>query len=564
MTGAWPGGLNAWVTRHAGRLAAGVVLLQMLAGLYLVRRLPLDGNEFADIGGRIYQTISYAERGQTHGEVHFAGERLDPQHRLIGFWFRPVGGRVYSIFPPWWALCQAPFFRAWGLPGVYLLPLLGALACSGLTWFCAGPGWRRERLAAVVLVAGASPLFIFGLQPWEHSVAAAGGLAAFVLLRQRWPRGALLAAALAGLVAGAATLLRAELLFWDGLLGLGLALNTRRADRWPLLLAFGSGCVAVFWLGAAANLHWYGSPLSLHLRQAHEGIPDASRWQRIVVLCRYTLVPDQARCQLLALAALSSALLLRLPRLDRLTRALLDGANLVALLAFAVLLQRAGQESGLFTSSPWLLLALRPLPWPRQEPPDEQPAALLELPQVYLAVLGLLLLVLLLAPTHPGRIWGPRYLLVILPPAAWLLLRGLAASRGRRRTLEVGLLLALAAVAVVALLGQLRFIERRRLDYGGFERILRDLPEARRVVVSDLPYMPLLCYRIGQTRPILTVRSGDDLQYAAQRLHQHGEPFLLVTRWPEIWRRNRHYRYTRLREYRPLGVTLLQVWPAAP
>ena len=108
--------------------------------------------------------------------VHYGGRIFDPSLRAV-----PIGqsffvvkhGEIELVWPPWFALLSWPF-EAWlGAHGMRIVPALSAAACAVVTaLFTASIAGRRTRLAALLASALATPLFIYAVLIWEHTLCA--------------------------------------------------------------------------------------------------------------------------------------------------------------------------------------------------------------------------------------------------------------------------------------------------------------------------------------------------------------------------------------------------------
>src|SRR5262249_55299688 len=128
------------------------------------------------------------------------------EHRFpIGHHFVTAGGKTHSMYSPVFAYASAPLFRIFGYWGLFVLPIAGTLLLIALL---------PNRIGLIVFFA--TPVLWYTLVFWEHTLAAALALAAFVLCgggRPRPPGRAGHPAStcfLAGILVAASTLLREE------------------------------------------------------------------------------------------------------------------------------------------------------------------------------------------------------------------------------------------------------------------------------------------------------------------------------------------------------------------
>jgi hypothetical protein len=178
----------------------------------------------------------------------------------------------YTVaFPFLFEAACAPFYRLFGFRGLYVVPL-GSL---WLTWLLFARSLRKLSVAPWAGAAGmaalvfASPLTLYGVMFWEHTL---GALLCYVgidfLATQRVRAWSPYAAFAAGFVSGASFLVRPE----GALLVLCLALFGLLANRGlpSALKGFIAGACVATLTGVAVNIGVYGYVLGAHGRQIVE------------------------------------------------------------------------------------------------------------------------------------------------------------------------------------------------------------------------------------------------------------------------------------------------------
>jgi hypothetical protein len=160
--------------------------------------------------------------------------------------FQVHGSHAHAITSPVFPILSAPFFRAFGLSGLYVLPAAGfVLAVIGCGTLARALDGRRQPIITMIAAAAGTPLIFYGLEFWEHALAA--GLAAIALTLL--VRGRSFAS---GLVFGFAVVLRPEAAW----LALAASVASIALPRRPGIVA-----IALLTLGAAvavAPLEIYG------------------------------------------------------------------------------------------------------------------------------------------------------------------------------------------------------------------------------------------------------------------------------------------------------------------
>lgn len=229
-----------------------------------------------DNGARLLQVQAILEHGPAWW-ISYPAQPLDPQHHnsSLSFFGFDHGGRTYIFYSFLFAHVSAFFYRHFGFFGLAILPMLGGLGASVATLATARLLQLRFPVAPMLLTALATPLVLFSIVFWDHSITT--GIAAGVLYL-----------ALRGIDSG-----RVWLWFAAGaLLGLGLWLHeilvpylpalvvgawwARRRHRWVLACALlVAGTLSLLIPLALINSHVYGTALGPHLSNNKLGSPSA-------------------------------------------------------------------------------------------------------------------------------------------------------------------------------------------------------------------------------------------------------------------------------------------------
>lgn len=246
--------LDVRPSRPARVLAACAALLLAYLALSLLN--DPRGYLGTDTGGKV-ATLRVMEQGRTlDPDLGYWAERWDPDGRLHPLYYTFHLGDKWVNVTTLPALYLAyPLFSAGGYRGALLVPMLGsvlaALAARALARRLR-PGDERTGWLAFWLVGLASPLAVYALDFWEHSLGVALVAWAVVLLydvverRAGWRAGGA-----AGLLFGAAATMRTEALVY-GAVATAVACTlvlVRRRNLFPAL-AVGLAVVA----GLAAPL----------------------------------------------------------------------------------------------------------------------------------------------------------------------------------------------------------------------------------------------------------------------------------------------------------------------
>ncbi len=174
-------------------------------------------------------------------------------------------GRIVS-FPPLFQLINAVFFKAFGFPGLYVIPCLSIPALWA--WFVFA--LRKFALspiviaAALFLLAFCSPVTLYGAVYWEHSLAIflVFSGAAFIVVQPA----SFVNSIISGVLTGLSIWLRPEAMVFCGLLMLTVMYNFYQGKRMQNLLfvCAASVLIAVFFV---FNQLVYGNMFGAHSYQ---------------------------------------------------------------------------------------------------------------------------------------------------------------------------------------------------------------------------------------------------------------------------------------------------------
>jgi hypothetical protein len=195
------------------RLAAGAAVAVIAAVLVLLARgLPAATFYAGDPGVKLIaarHAIAHPSNPSAIPLPAIGGapvDAVDPFFVVHGDHSHPI---TSALFP----LVSAPFIALFGLRGAYLLPAVGlllALAAAAALAVRLDPG--RRAAGVVVGVFLAMPLLFYGLEFWEHTLAAGFAVwAAALFVRGGWTGRRLV---LTGVLFGIAALLRPEALWF--------------------------------------------------------------------------------------------------------------------------------------------------------------------------------------------------------------------------------------------------------------------------------------------------------------------------------------------------------------
>lgn len=221
-------------------LLACVLLFAVYVGLSFANST--HGTLGTDTGSKVATLRTMQTHGALNPDVGYWAARWDPSGELHPlFYTNHIGGKWVNVTTVPVLYLGEPLFRLGGYRLALVLPMIGsvlaALAARALARRLGGDGWL-----AFVVVGLLSPLAIYAIDFWEHSIGVALMAWAVVVLvdadvdagRRPWLRGLG-----AGLLFGAAATLRTEALVYGAVATAGVCLVSllrRRRLGPPVLL----------------------------------------------------------------------------------------------------------------------------------------------------------------------------------------------------------------------------------------------------------------------------------------------------------------------------------------
>jgi hypothetical protein len=415
-------------------VVAGLVLL--LAYVTLSLFMSPRGYLGTDTGGKVatLEEMTHHGGGLDPGVGYWAS-RWDPSGALHGLYYTyRAGDRYLNVTTLPMLYAALPLYDLGGYRLALLVPMAGGVACAFVARALAKRFGARTGWAAFWLVGLASPVALYSLDLWEHSLGLAlMGWAAVVLLdavqkRPTWWRGVL-----AGAAFGLAALLRDEAIVY-AVAGTGVAclvlLRRPRGLRHAVLL--GASSVVTFAAVQAANLGVEELLLGSTIRAARATSTaggsggSLSLRAREAVTTAGGLLGSDASSGFVVVAGIIALLAFVAYRSSRGgdQRPAQIAAALVAFLYVARAVSGLGFVPGLVTTTPFAAAGLV-LAWRAESTRLAGAMALVALPIVwltdftggavpqwggrYILASGLLLGVIGIARTEGARRWARRY-----------------------------------------------------------------------------------------------------------------------------------------------------------
>lgn len=493
----------------SSRLGAAVVAGLLFVGVALL--LDSDGSLGSDTGGKIATVNAMVERNDWSVDIGYWAEADDPDGSLHPFFgTRPTDKGWINVTSLPMILIARALVGVAGPIGFYVFPMvgsvLGAFAVGALAQLCGAQSWRPGFWAAAL----ASPLTIYAVDFWEHSMGVALMVWAVVLVMRPAASHApasLAGPAVAGVCFGLAATMRQEAYVYGFVAGLVVLFDARRSRSWVMRLLRAGGMAAAALVPLLANQmleqRFFGSPYrSNRAVEVAAGVPTTDlslRLQEAIVTLASPI--NQVHPLSLLVAALVMVGTMWYAE-SHLAGRPMDRPRMIVgviVLMFFVRTARFGPEfvPGLFAASPVAALGLVAA-W-RQR-------------RLALLALALVPIPIVWTVQYAGAAsaqWGARYLLT----SGMILLAG---AIGMLWTADRRIVLGfLAANAALALLGVGMVISRTH-DFGTAHRELFERPEP--VLVFADPFLAREAAPTGWKAQWLTAFSGDDKAEAAHLL----------------------------------------------
>jgi hypothetical protein len=496
-------------------------------------RLEPRGFWIIDNANKFLQLQSIVDSGYRDYSIPWPGVAVDPDFEFNPFppQFASISdGKLYSSYPPAFALVSSLPYRALGMRGLYLLPLV-----AGLT-LLAGVAGVARRLGAsppaehlAVLFAGlCTPVWFYSVVFWEHTIAAAFAVLSVerLLAFSVRPHGRTLV--VCGLFAAIGGWFRDDqLLLCPAIVVLVfIAAPERRVRAAGLAAVSMLAGLLPLWL---FNISALGRPLGFHF-SGHGTSLVQHLADRATVARHLFLSADPSLLLTLALGLPFLAVFLRNPRRPQIVPLLAlvglacGSVWLVRFVTTETPIYQLLNANGFFISAPLLILAWR-------RPVEDLPGR-----RLWLLALVFFGLYLALAPglSSRGVHWGNRFFLpfyALFAAAAavrsveWL--RG--ADRGRRW--GIAAIGALIAISLAAQLYSIRLLDAKKSFTYELNRVVGLRPEP--VIVTDVWWLPQYLYTTLRERPVFYVASAAAVQRLTGRLREAGyESFLAIVQRP--------------------------------
>jgi hypothetical protein len=553
-------------SRGSARIAALIIAATALLQLWLVCVVLNPRTFFAhDSGVKYLQARTLAESGWRQLSIRVPvddlglGERFSP---AAGNQFlrRAPGAPRYGVYSELFSLPVSAALARFGMRGLYIVPALANLGTMFFAYRLARRYAVRAAWLAPLLVGACSPMLFYGVDLWEHTLAAMFATAALLWFVSGTADSAPWRLATAGVALGAAVVVREEL--YCLAVGMLLALVwLERGQRLRAALALAGGASLIVLPHLWLRWFEYGRPVRVVVQRmiyrvlgvlpfgAPEG-PPLNDWRPSLDSAVALNVPLEA-AWLLPLATMIAVrwwLSRTPPPLQR--RLLIGLAAAAAVWAIAdarFLVDSWVRPDALAQAFPAALFLLF-LP-PAERPPSAargEIRQLLTIAAVFAVLAPTLAAFAVTASPLGGAQWGPRFLLPLCPLLAAVVVFGFERRGAWSQCLpEAGRLLA-ATLTVLVLAGavvQVQGIRQLRIAKLQYERLVQATESLgpQSLVATDLWWFPTVTAVVLHERPTVLVEQfgNGSLATLLPHLSEHGIGALtLVTGSGELADRN--------------------------
>ncbi len=483
--------------------------------------------------------------------IAWPGVAIDPGYR-----FNPlpapfsivVDGRLFSQYSPVFATVSSVPYGLWGYPGLFVLPILGAMvALAGVATIAreGAPGRAGAPALAVVIAGLSTPLWFYAVAFWEHTLALAASVWAtrtFIVYARNPSWGRLVVAVGLSCVAVA---FREELVLLSVVsIAMAIGASPRRRVRTAAIAA----STAASSLAPLLAFHAWalGHPLGFHAASNASSLAQLIE-SRPTAFYNLLLRAGNHIGESLVITSVFVGLLAWRPRVSaRVFRVVVPAlAGFASLTGGLVLWHLARSPDPIATLSvvnsvypcaPIVLLALvrrrsddvrRDLAGRESDP--------LAARWLWTLSVGLALGYALLAPeiSTSGMHWGNRFLLPLYPMlsvlAAWNVVDWLsAAGRSARAKAAMLPMAAVCAIGVAAQVWSIDVARAKRAFSARLNRIVAERPE--QILVTDQWWVPQELHVSFGRKMMFVARTPSDFADLEQILAERGRPeSLLVT-----------------------------------
>ncbi|MFQ5614580.1 MAG: DUF3488 domain-containing protein [Anaerolineae bacterium] len=510
-----------------------------------------------DEGAKFVQLHTLRWEGGLTYKIPYLGQRVDPDfdfYPVLGLYPQPEpDGSVTFNWPIWFPLISSPFFRLFGVVGLYVIPLVSGVLTAALAGRLAHRLLPQAEPMTIAVVGLTTPIFFYSLLFWEHTLATLLGIGALwqamQINRPGWQKWLVIIVLLISAVA-----LRLEMVFYAVTLLLAIGASfllhyrqrlTSRLKFRPSgrLLLIGLIPLAAIIFFSAPNLtqgRWLGEKEQGFIERGLERFEQSDVWGYVPYHLRGIFInapvhfgpelPDWlAWMGLYGLAAGAlAAVFLR----GNVRIWVLVGASLVVGLgsAYALLLPlRYRVIPSFFLPAPFLVFAFAFLPYAFRTRRFQTTLVAITT-MLYLFVGAFAIIVGASGAGGAGLEWGPRFILTAYP------LAGICAAVGtfyfyqnlskEERQLLVIIVTLLLIVGLQYEVQGVRELQATKRDLVAYHNIFRS---TRQPIVTDLQWLPAALATRFTEQEIYTLVWREDFYRWLDLVHDRVGAFTFVS-----------------------------------
>ena len=229
------------------RHSLGLLLATAGVSILIIVVLPRDAFWITDCANKYLTSVNVANKHFTDFSIDYPGIEYDSKLEAnpIPDPFSVVrGGKIYSFYPPLFSYLSAFLYSFLGFRGLFVLPLIGALAGMWLVILTSRAFSLSEWQSAACGLAAywCTPCLFYAFCFWEHTVGTACVLLAVLILLRQLSSGNQHSLLIAGCALGVGIGFREELYAMCGAIFVSLLLD--KSSRKILVLYFPLGVLA--------------------------------------------------------------------------------------------------------------------------------------------------------------------------------------------------------------------------------------------------------------------------------------------------------------------------------
>lgn len=506
-----------WLRLVTRPVTAGLLLL----AAYCLLSLAMDPHAYlgTDTGGKVVTLDAMEANGTTRADVGYWAEQWDPDGRVHPLWYTArIGDQWVQLSTLPMTYAARPLYELGGYRLALLLPIAGGVAAAFAARALARRSGNDEwAWAAYWLVGLASPMVIYALDFWEHTIGVAfmaWGLVALLAAmdQPRWPH-RVIYGVLGGLALGSATTMRTEAFAYAAVTIAVPCVILLVGRRRPLAAVVtgasaAAGLIPPILANAALERAVLGSVLRAGRAATTAGAPGLGgstvRLQEAVLMAGSPFPALDASSLMLGVALVALLVFVALRSAGRGDQRPAQVAAVVAVVVYVLrLADGPGFVPGLVAATPIAAVGLG-LAYRRPSSRAPYAVALLSLPLVWLFHS--------LGGAAPQ--WAGRYILTTGLVLMALGVVELSALRRWSRRLFVGLAIAVTVFGLV-------WMSIRTHQMAAAQQVLADRPEP--VLVSGVAHLVREGGAYARDHRWLTAQGTTDQLYAADVLARAGE-----------------------------------------